>query len=491
MEKELLTVREGSAYFSKCPNTIRNWIKRGEIPHTKIGRNYYIKKEDLEEHINNNSFKPLHKDLIPKLKIVLDRSVGHVTVSVKGESNGMNKKMSRCNLGVGSVYPRFTKKGNVRWWTDYKNSEGRRVQHVIKHAQTQDEAVHALLKEVQDEYEKKYQPNKNKKKIKFNEFADMYVESYAKTNKRSWKTDDYYLRFMRKFFKKFCIHEISSLDIEKYRTERLKQGVKPSTVNRCLAILRKMLNLAVDWGFLENNQMSKVKLYSEKDNFVEKKLTNDEQECLLEASSERLRSIILVALNTGMRLGEILNLQWSQVDLDNERIRVEKTKSGKIRVVDINSFLMEKLVELKSANGDSGYLFLNPKTGKPLTTVKTAFKAACRRAGIKGLRFHDLRHAFASRLIAKGVDIITVKELLGHSSVKVTERYTHTHKEQKKKAVELLADESKKKAVLLHYPMSIILMNKLFSLIRFSIFEHIINDLYKLPGKSIHGLRSL
>lgn len=89
-------------------------------------------------------------------------------------------------------------------------------------------------------------------------------------------------------------------------------------------------------------------------------------------------------------------------------------------------------------------MFTNPETGKPYVDIKKAFRGACRRAGIKDLRFHDLRHTFASRLIEKGVDIIKVKELLGHSTVKVTERYTHSNREERKKAVELLCKKSPK-----------------------------------------------
>jgi integrase len=107
--------------------------------------------------------------------------------------------------------------------------------------------------------------------------------------------------------------------------------------------------------------------------------------------------------------------------------------------VDVNTPLLRELQMLMSRNGQSPYVFSNPETGKPYLDTKKGFKAACRRAGIEGLRFHDLRHTFASRLVERGVDLITVKDLLGHSTVKMTERYTYSSRQSKKNAVELLA----------------------------------------------------
>jgi integrase len=153
-----------------------------------------------------------------------------------------------------------------------------------------------------------------------------------------------------------------------------------------------------------------------------------------------------------MRLGEILNLKWDQIDLGAKTIRVEHTKNKRNRTIAMNSTLTAELQKLKDHGDCSPYLFANPKTGKPLTTVKRTFTTACKKAGITGLRFHDLRHTFATRLIAKGTDIITVKELLGHSSVTITERYTHSFREQKMKAVELLVEggEAQRGGNLLH-----------------------------------------
>jgi len=95
-------------------------------------------------------------------------------------------------------------------------------------------------------------------------------------------------------------------------------------------------------------------------------------------------------------------------------------------------------MKLRSRNGQSPYIFPNPRTGRPLITIKTAFNAACRRAGIHGLRFHDLRRTFATHLLHRGADIETVRDLLGYHSIVMTERYLHTNEDRKKRAVELL-----------------------------------------------------
>ena len=127
-----------------------------------------------------------------------------------------------------------------------------------------------------------------------------------------------------------------------------------------------------------------------------------------------------------MRLREILNLKWSQIDLTKGNINVVNTKNRRNRLVGINTPLLQELQGLRLMIGKNLYVYTNPKTGKPFLDLKKGFKAACRRASIEGLRFHDPRHTFASRLVERGVDLSTVKDLLGHSTVRMTERYTHS-----------------------------------------------------------------
>ena len=355
----------------------------------------------------------------------------------------MSKTSSRrVNYHFGAIYSRRTKQGKERWYLDYRDIGGKRIQRIIRHAISRQEASIALQKAVRDVFNKQHNIKPELKPISLPELADLYLERYAKTNKRSWKTDRSYIKSMTEYFGNVALSEISSFHVEGYKAHRLKQNIKPSTVNRCLAVLRRMFSLSVEWGYLKEGHRPKFKLFSEKDNRKERILNQDEEVRLFQASAPHLRQVLSIALHTGMRLGEILSLTWAQVDLKKGLIRVERTKSGLNRLIPINSALYE---DLKAIRGqiNGAFLFRNAKAEKPLGSVKTAFKASCRRAGIAGLRFHDLRHTFASRLVERGADLITVKELLGHSSVKITERYTHSQSEQKKSAVALLAPQDR------------------------------------------------
>lgn len=356
------------------------------------------------------------------------------------------KSKTRWNFGCGAVYLRKFKGNLTRFCIDYRDASGERVQRVIPEAQTLEDARDVLLKKMERVFASKYGLKKPIERVTFKEFSDTYLTDYAKINKRSWRTDRGYLRIMAESdsFRGLFLDEITSREIEKFKAERKEgDGVSDATVNRCLAILRRMLNLAAEWDYLEKGQVPKIKLFRE-DNLMERILSPEEEGRLLRCCSDHLRSILITALNTGMRLGEILGLTWDRIDLGAGTILVTKTKSGRDRALPVNGILRDELSRLHSENGLSPYVFVDPRTKKRLGSVKTTFRASCRRAGISGFRFHDARHTFASRLVAKGADVVTVQSLLGHSSLKITERYLHSGQDQKQKAVDSLVEEAPK-----------------------------------------------
>ena len=178
------------------------------------------------------------------------------------------------------------------------------------------------------------------------------------------------------------------------------------------------------------------------DNQRDRVLTFEEEERLLACSAEHLKPILVAALNTGMRIGEILSLTWSNVDFDNNLfiITSANNKSKKIKRVPVNSILSAMLRELKIKNQKkSDYVFLGEDC-KPVKDIKTAYINACRRADIKGLHFHDLRHTAGTRMNESGVGIVAISKILGHSSVELTmKRYIHPE-DSLRDAVEKLAN---------------------------------------------------
>jgi integrase len=258
------------------------------------------------------------------------------------------------------------------------------------------------------------------------EFVPEYIAHMRDVKqKRSWKRDKELLEPLCELFGNKKLSNITAKDLEDFRLVR-PQEVKPATVNRSLSVLRTMLNLAKRWKkFFGENPVSIVGM-PEENNQIERILTREEEKRLIDEAISYLRPVIITALNTEMRRGEILNLTWSDVDLSNNLITVTQTnsKSKKGRRVYINSILRRLLLELKLKSAGSEYVFLDDKANR-IRQIRTAFNAACRCAGIHGLRFHDLRHTAATRMIESGASIVAVNKILGHSDIKTTMRYTH------------------------------------------------------------------
>ncbi|MCH8014476.1 MAG: site-specific integrase [Candidatus Dadabacteria bacterium] len=156
---------------------------------------------------------------------------------------------------------------------------------------------------------------------------------------------------------------------------------------------------------------------------------------LYASASTELKSILITAYTTGMRLGEILNLKWEDVDLKEEYILVRDSKNYESRTISIHPTLKETLSHLKTIS-ESDFTFEGRKT------IKRAWQKALRLSGIAHCRFHDLRHTFASNLVMNGVDIVTVAELMGHKDLSMTKRYSHPSPQHKKQAINKLKLET-------------------------------------------------
>lgn len=330
---------------------------------------------------------------------------------------------------------------NGRWYVDFTFNK-KRIRRFGGY--TKEQARNTLAKLRLEKLDERLGFKKPEKPdVPFDEFSKEFIELHSKLHKRSWKRDEASLKNLKPFFKGKMLGEIGPELVENYKakrkaaTTRRKTHITEATINREIALLKTMFSKAVEWGRIENNPLSKVKKFRENHQKHMRILSDEEAITLVDAANSHLKPILIIALNTGMRRGEILALRWENVDFHKGLILIGDSKSGKSREVPMSHLVYETLKDLQKS---SEYVFFNPGTATHILNVKTSFKSACRRANIKGLRFHDLRHTAASRMIQAGVDLVTVSKILGHSSIQMTMRYVHSTTELMKQAVEKLAE---------------------------------------------------
>jgi integrase len=181
----------------------------------------------------------------------------------------------------------------------------------------------------------------------------------------------------------------------------------------------------------------KVKFFREL-TIASRVLSQDEEERLLRSAAPFMQDLIVFGLNTGLRVGEIFSLRWSDVDMEKNVLNILAQKTGKMRTIPLNSSGL-KVLGAWALNRKNDLVFYNHGTGQKFVDLKAGFALACKKAGISDVSWHTLRHTFASRLLDRGVDIVTVQQLLGHSTITVTMRYTHTNLDSKRAAVAKLA----------------------------------------------------
>jgi integrase len=337
-------------------------------------------------------------------------------------------------------------KGKGTWIVEFR-LRGHYVKQAIPEARTRAEAEQAQIKLKRDIFDDKY--NRAAAKRDFAEFVDEVFVPWAKSAKRSWQDDEERARPLKEFFAGKQLRDIMPMLIEQFKQQRLKTKTlhkrdrSPATVNRELQVLSKVFSMAYDNGLVEMNPMRRVHKLREAP-ARERYLTEEEERRpfdVLVGRRAHLRPIFVVALQTGMRQGEILGLKWEHVDFDRKTIYVPHTKTGRPRR---NPMSRPVEVELRSLRQDASsdeHVFSYARTGLKLTTFRHAWEGACKQAGISGFRFHDLRHTFATRLRAKGVHEMDIMSLLGHTTLQMTSRYTHAMPQNLRTAVDLLNKE--------------------------------------------------
>jgi integrase len=311
----------------------------------------------------------------------------------------------------------------------------------------------------------------------FESFIDEVYKPWAETHIRT--ANDTVKRLKSSFpdFQSKKLHEITPWLVEKWRSARFKSGLKASSINRDITDLKSSLAKAVEWGILEEHPIRSVKkspvdsmgkirfLSAEEEKELRQALETRESKAKKKRENhnkwlkerkyklrtdisnaplvDHLKPLVILSLNTGLRRGELFNLKWPDIDFLNQNLTVQGdgAKSGKTRHVPLNTEALTILRQWeKQTFGNSGKngLVFPGKNGERLDNVNKSWKTLLEGTSIRDFRWHDLRHTFASKLVMAGVDLNTVRELLGHSDYKMTLRYAHLAPKHKADAVERL-----------------------------------------------------
>ena len=268
----------------------------------------------------------------------------------------------------------------------------------------------------------------------------------AKLNKKSWKDDvSRFKNHIEPTLGNIQLNQITSAMLSDLMLEIKTEDRANATVNRSRALLSSMFNVAFEREIIEQSPMTRVKKLVEQ-NQIERYLSDDELKRLMnvlanhhahDIDNQIIVGIVEMLLLTGARKGEVLNLKWSDLDENNHLWKLNENKSGKPRIIQLNSQAQQII---RRMSRKYLYVFANPKTGLPFNDIRKTFQKILEAAQIENFRIHDLRHNFASMAVNNGCDIYVVQHLLGHASPTTTQRYAHLRQDTLRNASEMLAE---------------------------------------------------
>jgi len=382
--------------------------------------------------------------------------------------------------------------GSMSYYFSYRNEQGRRGRYRIGNseslspAQARDQAI--LLSacvvagdDIQTQKKRERRMAQQAKSQTLDGFLIHQYEPWATSQRKSGPATVQRIRSNFGHLMQRPISDINLWVIEKWRSEELKRGKAKTTINRDVTTLKACLSKAVEWEVLEANPLQKLTPLRTDGSSRARYLTVAEESALRNALTERderlrenrvngnawrrarhqpvlpdlsttafadyVHPMVLLSLNTGLRRGEVLRLKWTDIDLLQRKlvVRGDNAKSGKTRYVPLNDEALNTLQHWKISTESIEWVFASRDGGR-MMAIKTSWKGVLQSAAITDFRWHDLRHHFASRLVMKGVDLNTVRELLGHSDLSMTLRYAHLSPEHKADAVAKLCDSEERDA---------------------------------------------
>jgi len=308
------------------------------------------------------------------------------------------------------------------WWVCYFDEQGRKHRERVGSKALARKVYQKRKTEVQ---ERRFFPERIRQRdVSLRQMIEDHLER-AEAKLRHFYHYQRYGRYWIDALGTKPLRQIIPADIERYVAERIRH-VKPATVNRELAFLKRVFNVAIADNLAEVNPVRRVKFFRENNQRV-RFLAPEEEGQLREKMGEDEWPMVAFAMHTGFRQAEQFGLRWCDVDFTTGIITIERSKHGEVRRVPMNDCVRD-ILRSRSSRLKGEYVFPSQTGETPIDVhnyMSRVFGPALKKAGIENFHWHDLRHTFASRLVMKGVDIRTVQELLGHKTIVMTLRYVH------------------------------------------------------------------
>ena len=345
----------------------------------------------------------------------------------------------------------LVRRGQV-WWMNF-TYQGRQIR---RSTETSDRKIaQRILDKVKGEVaEGKWFERLPGQDNMFGELMEKYMKEHSARNKapRTHERDKSLKKHLIDFFGNRPLMEITPRLVAEYKSMRRGEGAAPQTINNETSLMSHAFNLAINhWEWVKENPVKKV-AKEKVNNLIERWLTMEEEQKLLASSPRWLQEIIIFAINTGLRMGEILDLRWPRVDLSRRTVTIlEEQKNRGRDTLPLSEGALTVLKErarVRSIKTDLVFMTGNA-TRIESRNLHRAFYIALEKSKIKRLRFHDLRHTFATRLVQAGVDLYTVQKLGRWKTVSMVMRYAHHHPESLRCGVEALDKVSGKFSTIL------------------------------------------
>lgn len=410
------------------------------------------------------------------------RTVKNLTVT--------NKPYELVDTDLKGFLLRIQPSGVMTYYYSYRNSLGKRQRYAIgRHG----EITVTQARDIAEQYAAKVktgidvQAEKKQQRLQHEQdtlntlgaFIEQRYRPWAEVERKSGVANIKRIECNFKQWYALPLMEITVSRVEQWCAQRRKAGLKATTINRDLAGLKAAISKAVDWEIIKETPLRRCKPLKFDKTPKVRYLSEEEEQCLRKALHQReallikkrqsgnewrkergyallsdladqqfvdhIAPMVLLSLNLGMRRGELFKLQWHDVNFSKRVLTVvgDNAKSSKTRHIPLNDEAHAVLLHWKQqvvCSAPDDLVFIN-KEGKSFDNVKKAWYSLLKLANIKKFRWHDMRHHFASKLVMNGIDLNTVRELLGHSNLTMTLRYAHLAPEHKAKAVETLVSQ--------------------------------------------------